>query len=84
MLVEAIEIYVGILTEQNPSQVLKDKIARIENIFSHVDKFPLNDGDKEWVRRVLNEKRSLSLKEKMELIYDPLRTTFFGNAETYN
>ena|SRR5918995_37832 len=71
MLAEALEIYIGIISQENPDPILLSKVKRIDRICEMLEKAsPLSEADREWVKVIMNDKKSLSFKEKMEKAYD--------------
>jgi len=75
MLAEGLEIFMGILSERIPDDELRRKIDRIDTVSKILDKCQglenceLNEDDKNWISNIMNEKKSLSFREKMEKAY---------------
>ena len=76
MLAEALEILMGILINSNTDDDLGLKVKRIDAIFEKLDKCKEAQGceltfeDNDWIKMIMNDKRSLSFREKMEKAYD--------------
>jgi hypothetical protein len=69
MLAEATAIYTETIISNNPSKGLQDKIFRINTICNKLDDCCiLNVDDREWIKKILQDKKSLSFKEKMSEI----------------
>jgi hypothetical protein len=71
MLAEAISIYVDkIISENRSDPALQLKMKRIDNICQVIDQSLLKRADKDWVKDIIKDKRSLSYKEKIIIIYE--------------
>jgi hypothetical protein len=76
MLAEALEILMGILINNNTDNDLRLRAKRIDAIFEKLDKCKEAQGceltleDNDWIKRIMNDKRGLSFREKMEKAYD--------------
>jgi hypothetical protein len=70
MLAEAIEVYMNNISKQNLYPNLTYKILRIDHIIKVIDQCALDDTDKEWVKTILKDKKSLSFKENLGKVYD--------------
>ena len=71
MLAEALEVYIGIISLENPDPGLQSKMKRIDEISEILEKgCTLNEADREWVKIIMNDKKSFSFKEKLEKAYD--------------
>lgn len=71
MLAEALEIYIGIIIQENHDPELEVKRKRIDAICEAINKVStLDKADKEWVEKSMKDKRSLSFKERMSKAYD--------------
>jgi hypothetical protein len=72
MLAEATAIYVNTIISNNPSNDLQKKISRINTICNKLndDYSILNNEDRKWITELLQGKKSLSFKEKLNNIYE--------------
>lgn len=71
MLAEATSIYVEALISNNQPIELQNKISRINAICNKLDDDSIvNVEDRKWIKEILQGKKSLSFKEKMNKIYE--------------
>jgi hypothetical protein len=71
MLAEALEIYIGIIVQENHDSELEAKRKRIDIICETIDKISSFDkAGKEWVKKCMKDKKSLSFKERMSKAFD--------------
>jgi ApeA N-terminal domain 1 len=71
MLAEAISIYGDKIVSENRSDpALQQKMKRIDTICQAIDQSLLETADKDWVKDIMKDKRSLSYKEKIITIYE--------------
>jgi HEPN superfamily Apea-like protein len=90
MLTEAIEIYMNYVSKQKLDPDLTDKIARIDHICKAIDECTLNETDREWVKTILKDKKSLSFKENLRKVFDicqelfPILSSVIGSKQEFS